>query len=354
MPSDVMEKNEKKKCAVPAKDSSVSGRALFWLGMFCAAVFFASLFIGAKTLNMMNIAEWIKNPYGSTDAYIFFFIRIPRVLLVALAGASLAASGLVFQAVLRNSLATPFTLGISGGSSLGAVLAIKFGFDFAFFGFSTVALCALAGAVLSLAFVYLLSKKDGELPSTTLILAGIGINLFFSSLVMVIHFFSDFSESYRIVHWLMGSFDAVNYATILRICFSTFLSLAVIFYYSKSLNLFSMGRDVAKTLGVNVPVVEKITLFSASLATASIISVAGPVSFIGLIIPHVMRLILGPDNRILVPASVLAGAGFLIVCDTVARTAFLPVELPVGVITSLCGGPFFVWLLKRRKWEITL
>jgi iron complex transport system permease protein len=289
-------------------------------------------------------------PFASNvDAQIFFVARLPRVLAGALVGAALASAGVVFQAMLRNPLATPFTLGVSAGSSLGAMLAILFGASASLGPLSPVPLASLAGATLAAGIVYWLATRPGRPISTSvLLLAGVTLNSFFSALILFAQFLADYAQVYRAARWLMGDLDVGGLAPLggaLPLVVAAFAVFAVL---PGSLNLLSVGADAAAARGVDVARTQRLAFISASLATAAAVSLAGPIGFIGIVVPHLVRLLVGVDHRIVLPASALFGASFLVACDLVARTLLAPVEIPVGVVTAMIGGPFFLWLLVRR------
>jgi iron complex transport system permease protein len=285
----------------------------------------------------------------NVDAQIFFIARLPRVLAGALVGATLASAGVVFQAMLRNPLATPFTLGVSAGASLGAMLAIMFGAALTIGPFSAVPLASFAGAAVASGIVYWLATPYGRAMSTSvLLLAGVTLNSFFSALIMFAQYLADFAQVYRAARWLMGDLDVGSFDPIVGAMPFVVAAFALFALLPSSLNLLSVGADAAAARGVDVARAQRIAFFSASLATTAAVSLAGPIGFIGIVVPHLVRLIVGVDHRIVLPASALFGAAFLVACDLVARTAIAPVEIPVGVVTAMIGGPFFLWLLVRK------
>ncbi len=286
----------------------------------------------------------------NVDANILFLVRIPRIFLAALTGGALSVAGAVFQCLLRNDLAAPFTLGVSSGAALGAVIAISLGLSYTVMGIPTVPIAAFLGALGAITLVFSLSRtRTGEFPTTVLLLAGVTANFFFAAMVMFIHYLSDFTQSFRIVRWLMGGLDITDYKTLLSICPMIFIGFSILMLIGRDLNLISTGVQSAMSRGVDVIKVQKIGFVMASLLTGTVVAVSGPIGFVGLIVPHIVRLLVGPDLRLLLPASMFFGASFLILCDTVARTIIAPTEIPVGIITAVLGGPFFVWLLKRPK-----
>jgi len=284
------------------------------------------------------------------DAQIFFVARMPRVLAAAAVGATLAAAGVVLQAMLRNPLATPFTLGVSAGASLGAMLAIVFGASVAVGPLSPVPLASLAGAGVASVIVYWLATMQGRAMSTSvLLLAGVTLNSFFSAMIMFVQYIADFAQVYRAMRWLMGDLDVGSFQPIVAALPLMAIAFALFALLPSALNLLSVGADLAATRGVDVARAQRLAFLSASLATAAAVSLAGPIGFIGIIVPHLVRLMVGVDHRIVLPASALFGAAFLVGCDLVARTVLAPVEVPVGVVTAMLGGPFFLWLLVRRS-----
>jgi iron complex transport system permease protein len=290
-------------------------------------------------------------PFGeNVDAQIFFVARLPRTLAGALVGSMLASAGVVFQGLLRNPLATPFTLGVSAGAALGAMLAITFGWSFAWAGIPAAPAASFIGSLAAVAIVYALARaRHSGMSTNVLLLAGVTMNAFFSALILFVQYFADFAETYRILRWLMGDLDISSYEPLLTALPLVLVSFGVFAWLARPLNLLSLGGESAGTHGLNVTRAQRAAFVSASLATGAAVSVGGPVGFIGIIVPHLVRLLVGSDHRLVLPASALFGAAFLIACDVVARTAMSPLELPVGVITALIGGPFFLWLLVRKR-----
>jgi iron complex transport system permease protein len=313
-----------------------------------AAIVLAPL-VGSTSINLGRAFDWSVPFADNVDAQIFFVARLPRTLAGAIVGAALATAGVIFQGLLRNPLATPFTLGVSSGAALGAMLAITFNWTLGFAGLSAVPIAGFVGACCAVTIVYLLARGHRRgLSTDVLLLAGVTLNAFFSALILCVQYFADFADAYRTLRWLMGDLDVSSYQPILTslpLVLAAFLAFA---WLARPLNLLSIGVDSAETRGIAVTSAQRRAFFSASLATGAAVSVGGPVGFIGIIVPHLVRLLVGSDHRVVLPASALFGAAFLIGCDVVARTAMAPVEIPVGVITALIGGPFFLWLLVRR------
>lgn len=286
----------------------------------------------------------------NVDAQIFFVARLPRVLAGALVGSALASAGVVLQAMLRNPLATPFTLGVSAGASLGAMLVIIFGGAFALGPLSAVPAASLTGAAAATAVVYWLATRHGHAISTSvLLLAGVTLNSFLSAIIMFVQYLADFAQVYRAARWIMGDLDIGSYDPLIASLPLLVLAFGLFAMLPSSLNLLSVGKDAAATRGVDVPRAQRLAFFSASLATAAAVSLAGPIGFVGIVVPHLVRLLVGVDHRIVLPASALFGAAFLVACDLLARTLLSPVEIPVGVVTAMIGGPFFLWLLVRKS-----
>jgi iron complex transport system permease protein len=304
-------------------------------------------FIGSTSIAIAHAFSRSTPFADNVDAQIFFVARLPRVLAAALVGGTLAASGVVFQGLLRNALATPYTLGVSAGASLGAMLVVTFG---AAWPAGSIAFASLAGATLAVLVVYSLARaRHSGLSTTVLLLAGVSLNAFFSALILFVQYMSDFAQTYRGLRWLMGDLDLASYGPLLAALPLLAVAFLVFAWLARPLNLLSLGTDAAGSRGLHVDRAQRLAFFSASLATGAAVSIAGPIGFVGIIIPHIVRRLVGADHRLVLPASTFFGAAFLILCDAVARTVLAPLELPVGIITALIGGPFFLWLLLRRR-----
>jgi len=305
--------------------------------------------VGSAQISLARVFDR-SIPFGdNVDAQIFFVARMPRVFAGALTGAALAAAGVVFQALLRNPLATPFTLGVSAGASLGAMLAIVFGAAVTAGPFSAVPLASLAGAAVAAGIVYrLATMQDRAMSTTVLLLAGVTLNSFFSALILFVQYIADFAQVYRATRWIMGDLDVGGFQPIVAALPMIAIAFGLFALLPSSLNLLSVGADAAAARGVDVGRAQRLAFVSASLATAAAVSLAGPIGFIGIVVPHLVRLMVGVDHRIVLPASALFGAAFLVACDLVARTLLAPLEIPVGVVTAMLGGPFFLWLLVRK------
>jgi iron complex transport system permease protein len=305
--------------------------------------------VGPTRIDLRRVFD-VSIPFAdNADAQIFFIARLPRTLAGALVGALFAASGVVFQGLLRNALATPFTLGVSTGAALGAVLAISFNWSIAALGMSAVPIAAFVGSLAAVGIVYALAQaRHRGLSTTVLLLAGVTMNAFFSAMILFVQYFASFADVYRTLRWLMGDLDVSSYQPILAALPATLAAGAVFAWLARPLNLLSLGADSAESRGLDVTRAQRAAFLSASLATGAAVTVGGPIGFIGIIIPHLVRLLVGPDHRLVLPAAALFGAAFLVACDVLARTVMAPIELPVGIITALIGGPFFLWLLIRK------
>ncbi len=312
------------------------------------------IFISAFTITPLigdseiSLKKAFLNP-GSLSAQVILSVRLPRIVFAFLVGGGLALVGAVFQALLRNDLATPYTLGVSSGGAFGAVVAIKSGLILHVFGLSTISLFSVVGSLLTIFIIYMIASNRWGISTFTLILAGVTISLFFSALILFIHYIADYTETYRMVRWLMGALDVAGWQYPLLLL-ATLVIVFLYFYFNvPAFNLLLAGTDIAITKGVNVKLLQKSSFILASILVGITVSLAGPIGFVGLIVPHVIRLLIGPDHRWLFPVVVITGGSFLVWCDTIARTIIYPAELPVGIITSLLGGPFFIYLLIRKK-----
>jgi iron complex transport system permease protein len=293
----------------------------------------------------------LKATGNETERTIILSLRFPRAILAGLVGAGLSVSGATLQALLRNPLADPYILGVSSGAAVGAIIAILMGLSIHSFG---LPLASFFGAILTVIVVFYFGRQDGKIHPNTLLLAGVIIGSFLSALIMFFISVSQKEELRTIIFWLMGDFSFSSVRAILVILPYISLGILVLYLRSRQLNLILAGEENAVQLGVDVERLKVFSYLFASLITAASVSVCGLIGFVGLIIPHSVRLVFGPDHRLLIPASALVGASFLIASDTFARTLLAPIELPVGVITAAFGGPFFIYLLRTRKVVRTL
>ncbi len=281
----------------------------------------------------------------STIPYIVTDVRLPRILTASLVGAGLALSGVIYQGILLNPLADPYTLGISSGAAFGASLALLA--NISMMGFFSTPLFAFVGAILTLLIVMRLSTFNGQISAQTLILSGVIVGAILSAGISFLKYLAD-EQVAIIIFWLMGSFSSSTWSGVLLLCFVLFLTMVTTLFYSRDLNIMSLGRRSSDSLGVETARVRKILLLVASFMTAVCVALTGIIGFIGLIVPHLMRYLVGPDNRKLLPASALAGAILLLMADTLTR-AVLPVEVPIGVLTALIGGPFFCIIFRQKQ-----
>jgi len=322
------------------------------LGILAVAVVASAPLVGPYAIDLGAIFE---PEADSVAARIFWQIRVPRVLVAFLAGCGLAAGGMTFQAMFRNPLATPFTLGVASGASLGAALTVRLGLDFAFAGFAGTSVGAFAGALLSIGLVYGIARLRRGFSTTTLLLAGVALSFFFSSLILFVQYTSDLYSSFRIVRWLMGGLaDTLGFQAVARVLPWVVAGLALLAFLPRELNVLTTGEDLAASRGVDVIRTKRLAFVATSLMVGGIVAVCGPIGFVGMMVPHMCRLLVGPDHRLLMPATIFAGGAFLTACDTAARLMLLGAELPVGVITAFLGGPFFLWLLLWRSPERSL
>ena len=279
------------------------------------------------------------------DGTIFWKVRLPRVLAAAMVGAALASAGTAFQAVLRNPLAEPFTLGVSAGASLAAVIAIRVGVE-SIAGTAGVGAAAVLGALAAVALVWQLGRVGSTLPAATLVLAGVTVSMFFSAASLMVQYTSDFVEVSRMLRWMMGGLEWTLMSTLARAAPVMAIGALVLLWMGRDLNALAAGYESASSVGVAVGRAQTMAFAAASLLVGTSIAIAGPIGFVGLIVPHALRAMIGPDHRVLLPASMFGGAALVILCDTIARVLG---QLPVGIVTALLGGPFFLLLLVRGK-----
>ncbi|MBR1792464.1 MAG: iron ABC transporter permease [Bacteroidales bacterium] len=305
------------------------------LALLCLAALAGCSLLGATHLNWHEL--W--------QSEIFWHLRLPRELLSLLVGGVLAACGTAYQAVFRNPLTDPYLLGVSSGASLGAAIAILLGLESYIYG---VGLCALASALLTVAIIYRMASTGNRLHTTTLLLTGVCLTLLISAAVSFLMVMNH-DKMDRIIFWTMGSFASSNWTDIVVMTPVTLIGLSILLYHGRNLNLLLSGSDTARSMGVEVERVQKTILAITSVMVAFAVSVCGVIGFVGLIVPHAVRLVAGADNRKILPLAVLSGGLFMLLCDTLARTLFQPSELPVGSLTALLGAPLFITLLYRNR-----
>lgn len=328
----------------------LAGLALVWLAATVLAVGVGAVDVPPARILRLALAVLLGRgaPAGEDpEAVIVVQIRLPRVLLANLVGAALAIAGAAFQGMFRNPMADPYVVGVSSGAALGAVLALLLSLRLDFLGLGAVPVLAFGTAVATTALVYALARVDGRVPVAGLLLAGIAVASFMGAMVGLVVYLS--GERLRpVVFWLLGSLAGASWADVLVLLPYLLLGLAVLGWHARALNALLLGEEQAHYLGVDVERAKRWVVAAGALLTAAAVSVSGTIGFVGLLVPHAVRLLAGPDHRLLIPATALGGGLLLVACDAVARTALAPAELPVGIVTALLGGPFFLWVLRRR------
>jgi iron complex transport system permease protein len=320
---------------------------LLLLAAVAAGAVLLGLRLGAVRLEVREVVDALLGRGDATSVAIVQRLRLPRSVLAALVGGSLAASGAAFQALLRNPLAEPYILGVSGGAAVGAVGAIVLGLS-APSGAGT-ALAAFGGAALAIVLVLRLAGSVGRaLDTRVLLLSGVVIGAFFNAVILLALTFADLESFRAALFWMMGSVAGATWREIGVLAATAGPATLLLLALARPLNLLAVGEETAAYLGVRTERVKLLAYGAASLAAAASVAVAGVIGFVGLVVPHVVRILWGADHRFLLPASVLLGATFLVLADALARTAAAPTELPIGVVTAFVGVPFFLWLLRRR------
>jgi iron complex transport system permease protein len=308
-----------------------------------AVVVVIALSAGYETIGLSELRT-------STSARtIFFQVRLPRVLLGLLVGASLGAVGAALQALFRNPLAEPFTLGVSGGGALGATLGIALGLGAKVAGVPLVFVTAFLGAGAAVFIVYRMALTGTVLLPGALLLAGVVLNLIAGAGVIVIQYLTDYTRALQILRWMIGSLDVVGFGLLGRMLIFLVPGLLLLLAMTRDLHLLAMDEETAASLGVDVRRVERMVYVASSLVVGVTVAIAGPIGFVGLVVPHAVRRLFGEDVRLVLPLSLLLGAAFLVAADTVARTALRGSELPVGAVTGILGGPMFLLLLSKQK-----
>jgi iron complex transport system permease protein len=335
-------------------------RWILWmtiLAFLLAGVMGISLSLGAAAIPLskswsilLHQIPGVSSPGPGTasDSSIILQLRLPRILSGALVGAALAIAGAVLQALLRNPLADPFVLGISSGAAAGAVLAILFGLGSTVLGAYAVPGAAFGGALFTLFVVYFIARVEGRVPAYTMLLAGVIVSSFFSAIIMFLISATSNEQIYNVTFWLMGNLQYLGNQSLGVIAVFLAAGGAVLFSRAKEFNLLALGEEAASELGVDAETVKKTAFVFVSLIIGAVVSVSGLIGFVGLVVPHLVRMIWGPDHRFLLPASALVGAILLVVADIIARTAMAPSEIPVGVVTAMGGAPFFVYILRKK------
>lgn len=347
--------NDWREAVSPTRHRSFSLSPYLWCFGALIAALLLSAAIGAVSIPPLDVARILLSrilpitpDWSDTSATILFDIRLPRTILVALTGAALSGSGAAYQGLFRNPLADPYLIGIASGAGLGAVIAMAIQWPSSVLTFAAVPLAAFVGALLTALLVYSLARVGRTTPISTLILAGVAVGAFMTSLSTFLMLRSQ-GELRRAINWMLGGFALGGWPPVFAVLPEIIIGLGVLIMLGRPLNVLQFGEDQARQMGLNVDRVKRLVIIAASLTTAAAVAFSGIIGFVGLAVPHLIRLIWGGDYRQLVPLSVVGGAAGLLLTDIIARTAIAPQELPLGVITALVGAPFFVWLLRRAK-----
>lgn len=328
------------------------------LGLAVIAVSLMCLHFGAQPIGYGEILRVLSDSISGKEITgegsdvtrtILLHVRLPRMLLGFLVGCSLASVGVALQALLRNPLADPYVLGVSSGAALGAAVGVLVGAGTTFLAETALPACGFAGGLLALMIIYRMAASYERLPIHSLLLTGVILNAIFSALIMFITSILEPNRSYGMMAWLMGTLTAPTYGDLVSLVIYLSTGLFLLFSQIRVLNVLALGEEAARTLGVDTEQAKRFIFVLTALVTGAVVSVSGMIGFIGMVVPHAVRLVIGADHRLLLPASALVGGTFLMGADTVARTLISPTEIPVGIITALAGGPFFVYLLLWRK-----
>lgn len=307
-------------------------------------VFLVSLTLGTKEFSLIDTLRVLtRSSENSIQSEIIFKLRLPRILTAMLVGASLSIVGAVFQALLKNPLAEPYILGVSSGGALGAIIAIAIGLQMA-----GISLFSFSGSLFAFFIVFLFGRRYGEIDPNALLLVGVMINAFFSAVILLVVSLID--QSFRTaLFWLMGNLSLTDYNSILIIATITFISVFTFLLFSNQYNLISIDEENAKQFGVNTNLLKNLSFLFGSLLIGVIVANVGIIGFVGLVVPHMCRLIFGHDNRVILPTSIFAGAVFMMMADLISRILLSPLEIPVGSITAIIGSPIFIFLLKHKR-----
>ncbi len=309
-----------------------------WLLLLAAAL--AAAMLGCSMLGVVHFG-WDEMWQSS----IFWNLRAPRIVLSVLVGAALSVCGAAYQSVFRNPLTDPYVLGISSGASVGAAVAILLGLEAYMLGVGT---CALVTGLLTIVVIYRIASIGNRMHTTTLLLTGVCITFLMSAIISFIMVLRQ-DKMDSIIFWTMGSFASASWTEVAIVAPVVAVGIGIVLYYARDLNLLLAGSETARSLGVEVERVKRVLLLSTTLMVAFCVATCGVIGFVGLVVPHCLRLILGPDNRRIVPCAIFAGGLFMLLCDTLARTLLMPAELPVGSLTALAGAPLFIYLLYKNK-----
>jgi iron complex transport system permease protein len=309
-----------------------------WLLLLAAAL--AAAMLGCSMLGVVHFG-WDEMWQSS----IFWNLRAPRIVLSVLVGAALSVCGAAYQSVFRNPLTDPYVLGISSGASVGAAVAILLGLEAYMLG---VGACALVTGLLTIVVIYRIASIGNRMHTTTLLLTGVCITFLMSAIISFIMVLRQ-DKMDSIIFWTMGSFASASWTEVAIVAPVVAVGIGIVLYYARDLNLLLAGSETARSLGVEVERVKRVLLLSTTLMVAFCVATCGVIGFVGLVVPHCLRLVLGPDNRRIVPCAIFAGGLFMLLCDTLARTLLMPAELPVGSLTALAGAPLFIYLLYKNK-----
>lgn len=326
-----------------------SASRLVWTALLAlGAALLLSILVGSVPLAPSDILEAVRSGGKTTAGTIIGSLRLPRTILIAMTGAALAASGTAYQGLFRNPLADPYLIGVASGAGLGAVAAMSFKWSYTALGLMAVPLAAFVAGMLTVTVVYLLARVGKALPPSTLILAGVAVSSFAAALTSFLMLRAE-GELRRALAWLLGGATMSGWQPVLAMLPYWLVGIGILLTLGHALNVLQFGDEQAQQLGLPVERVRRLVIIAASMTTAAAVSFAGIIGFVGLIVPHILRLKVGPDYRRLLPLSLVGGAALLLAADVLARVLIAPQELPVGVVTALAGAPFFLWILRRSR-----
>lgn len=312
-----------------------------------------SLMVGVTRFSATDIWAMVVEAFSSDGSNsvsntVFWNLRMPRVVLCLLVGAALSVCGATYQSIFRNPLTDPYILGISSGASLGAAISILLGLESSLFGIGTMSLIT---ALITVVLIYKIASIGNRMHTSTLLLTGVCFTFLITAVISFLMVLNQ-DKMERIIFWTMGSFASASWSDVVAVAPCVLAGICVAIYYSKDLNLLLVGSETARSLGVDVEKIKKHLLFFTTLMVAFAVSSCGVIGFVGLIVPHCIRLVVGADNRLVIPYSIFVGGTFLLICDTLSRTVLQPAELPVGSITALAGAPMFIYLLYKSKKQL--
>ncbi len=321
-----------------------------YIALFLAAGL-VSPWIGPEPVPLSDVTQFLQGIHHPAGE-IFWNQRIPRVILALLAGGTLAVVGAAFQVLFRNPLVEPFTLGISGGAALGAFLTISFPALWVVWGpFGSLQVFAILGAAAALFLIQRLARRPQGMSVFTLLLAGVTVSIICAGAILLLTYLAEPNALFMFQRWMMGGLDIIGFRQLIGLAPLLAPGLGLLFYHARDLNHIALSEDMAQSQGVDVALVRRNVFIGGGLATAAVVSLVGPIGFVGLIVPHAVRRLSGVDQRMVLPCSFLLGGAALTGCDTVARVILAPTELPVGIITAIIGGPLFIHLLVSRRWR---